>query len=112
MSEPSVLTKQCPVCQAKPVQQIRGPKGFGSPTHSCASCGSLLKPVITARAMLSLPIGAAIFCFVYLAISWLNQSIAITGSVRAALLGGLGAFFTATVLWYFMRGMVFRVVKQ
>ncbi len=112
MSEPSVLAKECPACHARPLQPIPGLKGVGAPTHRCASCGALLKPAFTSRAVLSLPIGAAVFGLAYFVITWLNQSLAISDGVRARVLGGIGAFCTSVILWSLARGMVFRVVKQ
>ncbi len=111
MTKQSVLAKQCPVCGFRPVEQIRGPKEVGSPTHRCPSCSTLLKPAFTVRILLAIPIGAFSLGMAYLGINWLNHVPALSGAVRAAVLGGLGAFCTAITLNAAVRGIVFRPIQ-
>ena len=112
MPDKSVLAKQCPVCGARPVEPIHGPKGFPSPTHRCPSCSALLKPSFKAGVLLCMPVGAILFGIAYFFIDWLNHLPAVSGAVRTALLGGLAGLCSAITARVALRGMVFRPVDQ
>lgn len=108
MTNQSVLAKQCPVCGFRPVVPISGPKGVSSPTHRCPSCATLLKPALTARILLAIPIGAISLGIAYLGINALNHAPALNGAVRAAALGALGALCMGITVNAALRGIAFR----
>ena len=112
MQEQSVLLRLCPVCGHRPVEQIRGPKGIGAPTHRCPACAALLKPVFTARMLMCIPIGVFSLGITYFCLNWVNGFPALPGVARAALVGGLGAFSMAVTLNSALRGIVFRPLPR
>jgi hypothetical protein len=95
MKEQRVLVRQCPVCGYRPVEQIRGLKVLGAPTHRCPSCTALLKPAFTSRILLCIPIGALSLGIACFCVNSFNNLPALSGALRAALLGGLAAFCSA-----------------
>ncbi len=108
MAKFSVLSKQCPVCSGTSVGRIEGHWGFGSPTHRCPDCKAELKTVFSASAFWFIPIAVATFAAMYFAIVWLQQSQAVTGLARAALIGGVVGLATAVPANVAMRGIVLR----
>ena len=112
MAKQNVFSKQCPVCEFRPVEQIRGPKGFGSPTHRRPSCSALLKATLAARVLLAIPICAIALGIEYVCINWLKHSPELPGVIRAGLLGGIGAFGFAVALNSAARGFVFKPIES
>ena len=112
MGKQSVLRKQCPVCGYRPVEQIRGPKGFGAPTHRCPSCAALLKPAITYRILMCFPVGALCLGITYLCLTWVNNEPTLPGIVRTALIGGCIGFSMALTLNFAARGIVFKPLRD
>ena len=87
---------------------INGPLNFRLPTHRCDKCGAELKTTFTRFVLWSLPVGVISLIAMYFAIIWLQQSQAITGVMRAGLIGGIVAFAFSIPANVVMRGIVFR----
>lgn len=112
MAKFSVLSKQCPVCNGSSVERIEGRWGFGSPTHHCSKCGADLKTKFTAHALWSIPVAVLTLAGMYLVVPWLQHSPAITGVLRAALVGGVVGLAVAVPANVVLRGVVLYAPQQ
>jgi hypothetical protein len=79
MAQFNVLSKQCPKCSEKAVVLIDEQVRFKPPTHRCRNCSAELRTVFTPQALWSIPIGFIALGTLYLALTLLQQSQAITG---------------------------------
>ena len=112
MAEFNVLSKQCPLCRELSVEPIKGRLSFRLPTHRCAKCGAELKTTFTRFALWSVPTCVISLMAMYIAITWLQQSQAITGVFRAGLIGGIVALAFLIPANVAMRGIVFSSFKS
>ena len=112
MAKFNVLSKQCPLCREASVEPISGPLRFRPPTHRCAKCGAELKTTITRFVLWSMPVGVISLIAMYIGITWLQQAEAITGVVRAGLIGGIVALAFSIPANVAMRGIVFCPFKS
>jgi hypothetical protein len=111
MAQFNVLSKQCPVCQAEAVEQIDNHIRFRPPTHRCSKCNAMLKTVATPETLWSVPVFALVIALFVASLQWL-QAQDMSGLVRSALMGGLGALAFAVPFNVAMRGIVFRRFEQ
>ena len=93
------------------MESINGRLSFRLPTHRCAKCGAELKTKFTLFALWSFPVGVIVVGVMYVAITWLQQSQAITGTVRAGLIGGIVALAFSLTANVALRGIVFSPFK-
>ena len=112
MAQFNVLSKRCPLCREPSVEPIDGRLRFKPPTHRCAKCGAQLKTTFTRSALLAVPVAIISLSVMYIAITWLQQSQAITGVVRAGLLGGIIVLAFSIPGNVALRGIVFCPVKS
>jgi hypothetical protein len=107
MAQFNVLSKQCPLCRELSVESIRGSLRIRPPTHRCANCGAELKTTFSRSALWSVPVAVIALSAMYIAITWLQQSQAVTGVVRAGLIGGIVALAFSIPGNIALRGIVF-----
>jgi len=112
MAEFNVLSRRCPLCREPSVEPIKGRLSFRLPTHRCAKCGAELKTTFTRSALWSVPVGVVALSVMYITITWLQQSQAITGVVRAGLMGGIVALAFSIPANVALRGIVFCPCKS
>lgn len=112
MAEFNVLSKQCPLCRETSVVPIDGRLSFRLPTHRCAKCSAELKTTFTRFALWSVPVGVISLGAMYIAITWLQQSQAVTGVTRAGLMGGIMALAASIPINVALRGIVFCPFKS
>lgn len=108
MAEFNVLSKRCPVCGNNAVGRMSDHLRFKGPTHQCNKCGSELKAATTWRVLWGVPAGVLLLGAAYLFVTWLQQSNAITGVLRAALIGAAWGGAVACTGNIMLRGIVFR----
>ena len=108
MAEFNVLSKQCPLCRCTSVEPLSRHFSFKAPTHRCSKCGAPLRAVFTLSTLWCIPVGAIALGAGCLALIWLQHADALTGVVRAALVGGIGAFSISIIFNVLLRGVVFR----
>jgi hypothetical protein len=109
MSKFNLYSKQCPACGEISVEPIVARLPFTSPTHRCVKCDAELKSEFTSYVLWSIPICIISLGVLYFGITWLQQSLTITGTVRAGLAGGLVAICAYIPTNVARRGIVVRV---
>lgn len=77
----------------------------------CRHRVALFQTEFTRSALGSVPVGGIALTLDVLAIAWVSHSPSLSGSLRAAIIGGIFAFATALAFNVMLRGVVFRPCK-